>query len=75
MPHITLKSIANNAEIDVIWSARQPAVEAARAALNAALAGHATPYKVTTGGRAGQSLDFRAPGEVTLPIVNVNAAG
>ena len=26
-PHITLKSIANNAENDVIWAARQPAVE------------------------------------------------
>ena len=46
VPHITLKSIANNAEIDVIWEARQPAVEAARAALNAALAGHPTPFKV-----------------------------
>ena len=29
VPHITLKSIANNAEIDVIWEEHQPKVEAA----------------------------------------------
>lgn len=67
VPHITLKSIANNTEIDVIWEARQPAVEAARAALNAALTGHAEPFEVATGGRAGASIDFRSAGEVTLP--------
>jgi DNA modification methylase len=65
--YITSGRIANNAEIDVIWAARQPAVEAARADLNAALAGHPTPFRIETGGRAGQSLDFRATGEVTLP--------
>ena len=37
MPHITLKSIANNAEIDVIWEKWQEALEPLRAALNAAL--------------------------------------
>ncbi|MBI3423378.1 MAG: site-specific DNA-methyltransferase, partial [Acidobacteria bacterium] len=37
VPHITLKSIANNAEIDVIWEKFQPALEATRAQLNAAL--------------------------------------
>jgi len=67
VPHITLKSIANNAEIDVIWEARQPAVEAARAELNAALAGHPEPFPVTTGGRAGKSIDFTATGTITLP--------
>lgn len=67
VPHITLKSIANNAEIDVIWDQRQPAVDAARAALNAALKGHGTPFKVETGGRAGKTIDFRQTGEVTLP--------
>jgi adenine-specific DNA-methyltransferase len=59
----------------VIWQARQPAVEAARAALNAALAGHPTPLKIETGGRAGQSLDFRAAGEVTLPSGEPAPAG
>jgi adenine-specific DNA-methyltransferase len=67
VPHITLKSIANNAEIDVIWERMQPAVEAARAALNAALAGHPTPFTVQTGGRAGAQIDFTASGEVKLP--------
>lgn len=67
VPHITLKSIANNAEIDVIWDRLQPAVEDAIAALNAALAGHPTPFKVETGGRAGAKIDFTASGEVKLP--------
>ncbi|MCV2867431.1 DNA methyltransferase [Defluviimonas sp. WL0002] len=67
VPHITLKSIANNAEIDVIWDRLQPAVEDAITALNAALAGHATPFKVETGGRAGAKIDFSATGEVKLP--------
>lgn len=37
VPHITLKSIANNAEIDVIWEKFQAVLEPLRAALNAAL--------------------------------------
>ena len=37
VPHITLKSIANNAEIDVIWERWQATLEPLRAALNAAL--------------------------------------
>jgi adenine-specific DNA-methyltransferase len=36
-PHITLKSIANNAEIDVIWEEFQAKLEPLRAELNAAL--------------------------------------
>jgi adenine-specific DNA-methyltransferase len=36
VPHITLKSIANNAEIDVIWEKWQATLEPLRAALNAA---------------------------------------
>ncbi|NTB96255.1 site-specific DNA-methyltransferase [Agrobacterium tumefaciens] len=67
VPRITLKSIANNTEIDVVWRKMQPAVEDARAALNAALAGHNRPFKIEIGGRAGKSLDFTAFGEVTLP--------
>ena len=67
VPHITLKSIANNAEIDVIWDRLQPAVEDARDALNAALVGHPTPFKVEAGGRAGAKIDFAARGEVKLP--------
>ena len=37
MPHITLKSIANNAEIDVIWDKWQAKLEPLREKLNAAL--------------------------------------
>jgi adenine-specific DNA-methyltransferase len=37
VPHITLKSIANNAEIDVIWEQAQTVLEPLRATLNAAL--------------------------------------
>jgi adenine-specific DNA-methyltransferase len=37
VPHVTLKSIANNAEIDVIWEKYQAALEPLRAQLNAAL--------------------------------------
>ncbi len=37
VPHITLKSIANNAEIDVIWEKFQETLEPLRAELNAAL--------------------------------------
>ena len=37
VPHITLKSIANNAEIDVIWERWQETLESLRAELNDAL--------------------------------------
>lgn len=37
VPHITLKSIANNAEIDVIWDRFQETLEPLREALNSAL--------------------------------------
>ena len=37
VPHITLKSIANNAEIDTIWAGWQEKLEPLREAINAAL--------------------------------------
>ena len=37
VPHVTLKSIANNAEIDVIWEKWQRRLEPLRASLNATL--------------------------------------
>jgi adenine-specific DNA-methyltransferase len=37
VPHITLKSIANNAEIDIIWASGQAKLEPLREKLNAAL--------------------------------------
>jgi len=74
VPHITLKSIANNTEIDTISEAMQPAVEEARDSLNTALAGHSEPFEVQTGGRKGVEIDFTASGEVTLPSGEVAPA-
>jgi len=42
VPHITLKSIANNADIDVIWEKWQAFLEPLREKLNAALADEGT---------------------------------
>ncbi|HPF40860.1 MAG TPA: site-specific DNA-methyltransferase [Phycisphaerae bacterium] len=70
VPHITLKSIANNTEIDVIWERMQPAVEQALADLNATLAGHKIPFQVTTGGRAGKSIDFTAKPGKTVKLLS-----
>ncbi len=69
VPHITLKAIANNAEIDTIWEERQPAILAALEKLNAALRGHTFPFPITSGGRAGKEVRFDAPenNRVTLP--------
>ena len=53
VPHITLKAIANNAEIDVIWERLQPAVERALGDLNQALQ-HAAN---------GTNVEFRAAGQ------------
>jgi len=65
-PNISLDSISKNAEIDVIWEKRQPAVERARAELNTALKGYATPFTIETGSRAGARIDFTVTGEVKL---------
>ena len=69
VPHVTLKAIANNAEIDVIYERLQPAVQAAQRRLNEVLVGHLEPLEVATGGRKGTRVDFRAPvgTTVTLP--------
>ena len=69
VPHITLQSIANNTEIEVLHERMQPTVERALNDLNQAMRGHATPFEVETGGRKGDFIDFAAAdGEiVTLP--------
>jgi len=46
VPHITLKSIANNAEIDVIWERFQPELEALRAKLNKQLGTHFEEWQI-----------------------------
>ena len=68
VPHITLKSIAHNAEIDAIWEECQPTVETAFAVLNKALRGHKTPFEVTTGGRADKAVNFSAPENDTFAM-------
>ena len=68
VPHITLKSIANNEEIDTIHAKWQPRVEEALARLNAALRGHKTPFAVTEGGRAGHQVRFDAPADATFTM-------
>ena len=68
VPHITLKSIANNAEIDVIYEKLQPKVQEALKRLNKALRGHKTPFKVTTGGRQGKKVQFDADDGATFTM-------
>lgn len=46
VPHVTLKSIANNAEIDVIWEKFQTALEPLREQLNAALGQHWEEWQI-----------------------------
>src|SRR5207237_3542945 len=53
VPHITLKSIANNAEIDVIWERWQETLEPLRAQLNAVLGRSSSSLRA--GGEAIQS--------------------
>ena len=72
--HITLKSIANNTEIDVIYERMQPDVEAALTKLNQALRGHATSFKVETGGRKGESIDFTAAEDATVNLPSGESA-
>lgn len=64
VPHITLKSIANNADIDTIYERIHPAIEEALAALNAAFTKQAPlePLTVTEGVRKGQKLKLGAKG-------------
>lgn len=69
VPHVTLKSIANNPDIDALWSKHQPLVEDALAKLNAALKAVKAPaFTVTEGGWKGKAVDFAATGKTrTLP--------
>ncbi|MCO5094063.1 MAG: site-specific DNA-methyltransferase [Xanthomonadaceae bacterium] len=62
VPHVTLKSIANNPEIDEIYERMHPAIERALEALNAALKTAGAPFQVSEGGRKGTTLDFSGSG-------------
>ncbi|MDR5655085.1 site-specific DNA-methyltransferase [Ruixingdingia sedimenti] len=59
VPHITLKSIANNPDIDTIYEEDHPKIAAALADLNAALAkAPPKPLKPAQGARKGKPVDF-----------------
>ncbi len=62
VPHITLKSIANNPDIDTIYEAKHPAIASALAALNTAIKGQKLRYRSPPGraqGRVGRLLGRR----------------
>ncbi|TXJ06870.1 MAG: site-specific DNA-methyltransferase, partial [Alicycliphilus sp.] len=65
VPHVTLKSIANNAEIDAIYARLHPGVAAALLDLNTSLKAHApaAPFAVTEGARKGQKLVLGGQGQ------------
>ena len=59
VPHITLKSIANNPDIDTIHDEDHPKITAALEGLNAALAAAPPkPLKPAQGARKGKPVDF-----------------
>lgn len=59
VPHITLKSIANNPDIDTIYDEDHPKIAAALTDLNAALtASPPKPFKPAQGVRKGKPVDF-----------------
>ena len=68
VPHITLKAIANNTEVDLIYEGRQLAVDAALKEINKALRGHSEPFPITAGGRKGSNLHFDAPDDSTVAL-------
>ena len=84
VPHITLKSIANNAEIDVIWERWQETLEPLRAELNGALgrtweeweipreAGDPWPETAAAAWRRLQSAQHEA--EKTAALLALNSA-
>ena len=74
VPHVTLKSIANNPEIDAIYERLHPGIDTALAGLNAALVtadtAAAAPkgyeFAVFEGARKGQKLALGQPGVALL---------
>lgn len=60
VPYVTLKSIANNPDIDSIYERMHPAIDAALTTLNAAFRQHAPTFEfvVREGGRKGTRFDF-----------------
>ena len=59
VPHITLRAIANNAEIDVIWEEFQERLEPLRQGLNAALGTNWEEWEIPREGEEGWSLEAK----------------
>ncbi len=68
VPHVTLKSIANNPEIDEIYDSLHPAIESALTKLNAMLKGQAISFVVSEGGRKGEEVDFASAASKTFTL-------
>lgn len=69
VPHVTLKSIANNPEIDEIYERLHPTVSGALDDLNKALrATPPVPFAVADGGRKGKSIDFKTAASKTVEL-------
>jgi len=60
VPHVTLKSIANNPDIDNIYERMHPSIETALAVLNEVLHHNlpVLPFVISEGGSKGKVLDF-----------------
>lgn len=64
VPHITLKSIANNPDIDQIYDRLHPKIEGALTQLNKELVAQPPgSFKLTEGGRKGETLVFSKKAE------------
>jgi adenine-specific DNA-methyltransferase len=68
VPHITLKSIANNAEIDVIWDKWQAVLEPLRAKFNEVLARTSPRHARESGHPGSKNLDSRVRGNDELLV-------
>jgi adenine-specific DNA-methyltransferase len=69
VPHVTLKSIANNPEIDEIHKERHPEVVAALDQLNEKLRkSPPAPFTVSEGGRKDKAVDFKAAANKTMDL-------
>jgi len=69
VPHITLKSISSNPDIDSIYNLQHPKIESALQVLNNSLRDQSIkPFTVTEGTRKGQRVDFEAPESKTVKL-------
>lgn len=87
VPHVTLKSIANNAEIDEIYARMCPEIQSALARLNQELrsraSSHLSPgavaqqrllFTVMEGGRKGGTVDFSAAASASVKLPSGESA-